>query len=114
MWYNIFLEDIPWANCPTAGHAAYSDAVRVVQDFDQPINDPNFPPKTVKASNFMVYHTILKTSKDYYEALRWARKLTDEIGNFKNYFPFCLNLTQKIENKKSSEIEFEDLQGFWR
>ena len=83
MWYNIFLEDIPWENCPTAGHAAYSDAVRVVQDFDQPINDPNFPPKTVKASNFMVYHTILKTSKDYYEALRWARKLTDEIGKIK-------------------------------
>jgi len=43
----------------------------------------------------MAFHTILKTSEDYYEALRWARKLTDnltltlneglpesEVGNF--------------------------------
>jgi len=43
-----------------------------------------FPPLTVKASNFMVYHTILKTSKDYYEALRWARKLTDELEEMIN------------------------------
>jgi Niemann-Pick C1 protein len=33
----------------------------------------------IQASNFMGFHTILKTYKDYYEALRWARKLTDEL-----------------------------------
>merc|ERR1712141_992418 len=38
-----------------------------------------FPEMMIKASNFMGFHTILKTSKDYYEALRWARKLTDEL-----------------------------------
>ena len=33
----------------------------------------------VTASNFMAFHTILKSSKDYYEALRWARLLTDRL-----------------------------------
>ena len=27
----------------------------------------------------MSFHTILKTSKDYYSALRWARRLTDRL-----------------------------------
>ena len=27
----------------------------------------------------MAFHTILKTSKDYYSALRWARRLTDRL-----------------------------------
>ena len=86
-WYNIFLADIPWEQCPTAGHAAYGDAVRVTRDYKHGIqtkDDPLFPPMTVRASNFMVYHTILKTSKDYYEALRWARKLTDELEEMIN------------------------------
>ena len=33
-------------------------------------DDPMFPPLTVRASNFMVYHTILKTSKDYFRTHR--------------------------------------------
>lgn len=33
----------------------------------------------VKASYFMTYHTILKSSSDYYESLRSARKVSDNI-----------------------------------
>ena len=27
----------------------------------------------------MSFHTILKTSKDYYSALKWARQLTQDL-----------------------------------
>ena len=46
--------------------------------------EPNFPDYMVSASNFMVYHTILKTSKDYYEALRKARELCANIETMIN------------------------------
>ena len=29
--------------------------------------------------SFFAFHTVLKTSKDYYEALRWSRALADNI-----------------------------------
>lgn len=64
----FFLKDIPSTDCPKAGHAAYGNAVALTKD-----------KSTVGASYFMSYHTILKTSKDYYEALRWARIITDNI-----------------------------------
>jgi Niemann-Pick C1 protein len=32
-------------------------------------------------SYFMAYHTTLKVSKDYYEALRIARRVSDDISN---------------------------------
>jgi len=37
------------------------------------------PEYSVTASNFMAFHTILKTSKDYYTALKRARELTAKI-----------------------------------
>ncbi|CAB4019530.1 Niemann-Pick C1, partial [Paramuricea clavata] len=53
------------------GHAAYSDAV---------ILNPNTSAVPVKISRFMGYHTILKTSADYIDALREARKLAKEMS----------------------------------
>ncbi len=38
----------------------------------------------MKASNFLVFHTILRYSSDFTESLRWARKLTDEISEAVN------------------------------
>ena len=38
----------------------------------------------VTASNFMTYHTILRNSKDFYEALRWARRLADNLTEMLN------------------------------
>ena len=106
MYYGIFLTDNPNRACPKSGHAAYGDSVRPVPvsaslSSKEGANYPEkFPEMMIKASNFMGFHTILKTSKgkkpvldrllvlpwlislfflDYYEALRWARKLTDEL-----------------------------------
>ncbi|GBN07072.1 NPC intracellular cholesterol transporter 1 [Araneus ventricosus] len=42
-------------------------------------------PVTYRATNFMTYHTVLKTSKDFYEALDWARKI-------------AANLTESLRN----------------
>ena len=56
--------------------------MRVVAAGDD--SEEPFPQLAVKASNFMVYHTILKTSRDYYEALRWARNLTNSLQNMIN------------------------------
>ncbi len=38
------------------------------------------PEWRVRASNFLVFHTILRYSVDFSEALRWARLLTDDIS----------------------------------
>ncbi len=62
-----FLLDVPGQDCPKAGKAAYSDAVRTSNG-------------SVVAHNFFAFHTILKTSEDYYEAMRWARRLSDNIS----------------------------------
>ena len=97
-FYKIFLTDNPNQECPKSGHAAYGDAVRPVQ-VPGPKNlndeyDKFFPPMMINASNFMAFHTILKTSKDYYEALRWARKLTSELEDTINR-----NLTEEEKVK---------------
>lgn len=64
----FFLQDNPDEQCAKGGHAAYGNAVNVrTQD------------RTVDSSYFMAYHTILKSSADYYEALRSARKISHNI-----------------------------------
>merc|ERR1719318_527047 len=40
--------------------------------------------KTVGASNMMAFHSILRTSKDFYMALARARQLTDSVMEFVN------------------------------
>ncbi|PSN54935.1 Niemann-Pick C1 protein [Blattella germanica] len=66
-----FLQDNPDESCPKGGHAAYGQGVRYNLDPQQL--------GSVGASYFMAYHTILKTSSDYYESLRSARKISAEI-----------------------------------
>merc|ERR1719320_1756808 len=46
--------------------------------------DPRFIRKEIQAVSFMAFHTILRTSKDYYEALRWARKLAHKLTDTLN------------------------------
>ncbi|KAK3872829.1 hypothetical protein Pcinc_022085 [Petrolisthes cinctipes] len=67
----FFLQDIPTQDCPKGGHAAYGQAVALHNDTQGE--------ESVTASYFMTYHTILKTSQDYYEALLWARQVSDNI-----------------------------------
>ncbi|XP_030383524.1 NPC intracellular cholesterol transporter 1 [Scaptodrosophila lebanonensis] len=65
-----FLMDNPDDQCAKAGHAAYSGAVRYS-------NDKNG--LHVDASYFMAYHSILKTSSDFYSALQSARQTSANI-----------------------------------
>ncbi|KAG7278398.1 hypothetical protein CRUP_038561 [Coryphaenoides rupestris] len=62
----MFLSDVPNINCGKGGHAAYGSAV----DFNE---------TAVGATYFMTYHTILKDSSDYIDALKMARGLADNI-----------------------------------
>lgn len=63
-YLSYFLHDNPDENCAKAGHAAYGSAVNYYS---------NETSTMIKASYFMTYHTLLKTSSDYYEAMRAAR-----------------------------------------
>ncbi|XP_031351327.1 NPC intracellular cholesterol transporter 1 isoform X1 [Photinus pyralis] len=73
-YISFFLQDNPDADCMKAGHAAYGQGVNYV-------TDPKTQLSTVGASYFMAYHTILKTSKDYYESMRSARAIAQTISD---------------------------------
>ncbi|XP_043265268.1 NPC intracellular cholesterol transporter 1 isoform X2 [Colletes gigas] len=81
-YVSFFLQDNPDDTCAKAGHAAYGHGVNYV-------TDPKTELSKVGASYFMAYHTILKSSADYYESMRAARtvsaNLTDMINtNLRN------------------------------
>lgn len=76
--------DIKMLLCSYRGHAAYNSAV----DF---INNKS----DVGATYFMTYHTVLKTSSDFIDAMKKARAIADNITETmgikeKNYrvFPY--------------------------
>ncbi|XP_066999010.2 NPC intracellular cholesterol transporter 1 [Anabrus simplex] len=73
----FFLQDNPSDNCAKAGHAAYGHAV------NYNLNDKGLV-TTVGANYFMAYHTILKNSADYYNALRSARKISANLTDMMN------------------------------
>ncbi|KAK7086015.1 NPC intracellular cholesterol transporter 1 [Halocaridina rubra] len=72
----FFLEDVPSEDCPKGGHAAYGQAVNIVKNGNNK--------SEVGASYFMTYHTILKSSRDYYQAVEWARTVSDNITKMLN------------------------------
>lgn len=67
-----FLEDNPTPLCAKGGHAAYSEAVKFHYD-------KSHHQLKVNASTFMTYHTPLRTSEDYLNALQEARILADNM-----------------------------------
>ncbi|XP_069668907.1 NPC intracellular cholesterol transporter 1 homolog 1b-like isoform X2 [Periplaneta americana] len=67
-----FLASNPGPSCAKGGHAAYAQGLNYILD-----NQGNAHPQD---SYFMAYHTTLKTSKDYYEALRAARSVASDIS----------------------------------
>ncbi|XP_019872017.2 NPC intracellular cholesterol transporter 1 isoform X2 [Aethina tumida] len=84
-YVSFFLRDNPDEECAKAGHAAYGQGVNYVTTNNTDLS-------TVGASYFMAYHTILKTSEDYYESMRAARQiaanLTDTVGA--EVFPYSV------------------------
>nr|CAH7739264.1 unnamed protein product [Callosobruchus chinensis] len=81
----FFLKDNPDDSCAKAGHAAYGSAVNYRENRTSHLAD-------VGASYFMTYHTILKTSADYYESMRAARNLAGQMSDTVNVevFPYSV------------------------
>lgn len=71
-YVSFFLRDNPDESCAKAGHAAYGQGVNYATNNETGLSK-------VGASYFMAFHTILKTSEDYYESLRAARKISANI-----------------------------------
>ncbi|XP_055608436.1 NPC intracellular cholesterol transporter 1 homolog 1b [Uranotaenia lowii] len=70
-YFEWFLSDIPNDTCAKAGRAAYLNALNYVTDSSGHLN--------VHDSYFMTYHTTVVTSRDFYEALDWARRVSSDI-----------------------------------
>ncbi|XP_055936773.1 NPC intracellular cholesterol transporter 1-like [Argiope bruennichi] len=68
----FFLSDISWERCPKAGNAMFGTAIDI---------SPSKNSTKIKATSFKTYHTALKTSKDFYEALAWSRKIAANLTN---------------------------------
>ncbi|NXI48532.1 NPC1 protein, partial [Galbula dea] len=82
----MFLSDNPNPKCGKGGHAAYNSAVNFINNKSD-----------VGATYFMTYHTVLKTSADYIDAMKKARVIADNITESmgikeKNYrvFPYSV------------------------
>jgi Niemann-Pick C1 protein len=81
-----FLTANPDDLCPSAGHAAFSDAVQLknTQYYDLSTGTLETPKHQVVHSNMMAFHTILKSSEDYYTAMERARELCASITDALN------------------------------
>ncbi|XP_020288824.1 Niemann-Pick type protein homolog 1B-like [Pseudomyrmex gracilis] len=75
-YISYFVMDVPDETCAKGGRAAYFDALNYYND--------EFGLSDVGDSYFMSYHTPLKKSSDWYEALRTARIISDNITNMIN------------------------------
>ncbi|XP_067002483.2 NPC intracellular cholesterol transporter 1 [Anabrus simplex] len=76
--------DNPSEDCAKGGHPLYAHAVNYTISHTGNLN--------VTSSYFMSYHTILKTSRDYYEALRAARSLSSNITTMVNSYLNTTNI----------------------
>ncbi|XP_060099886.1 NPC intracellular cholesterol transporter 1 [Heteronotia binoei] len=82
----MFLSDNPNPKCGKGGHAAYSSAVDLLHNNSE-----------VGATYFMTFHTVLKTSADFIDAMKKAQiiaaNITETMGiKEKNYhvFPYSV------------------------
>lgn len=89
-YLSFFLQDNPDAACGKGGHAAYSSSVKYEMDFRTKLSK-------ISDSSFMTYHTILKTSSDYFKAIMEARVIATNITNMLNSNLKKLNYSTKVE-----------------
>ncbi|CAN7998812.1 unnamed protein product, partial [Ixodes hexagonus] len=61
-----FLKDVPGAKCSSAGRAEHGSAI-------------DHEDGTIKSAYFSAYHPVLRTSKDFYTALEWARLISHNL-----------------------------------
>ncbi|KAK0166490.1 hypothetical protein PV328_004905 [Microctonus aethiopoides] len=91
-YVSFFLNDNPDEECVKGGHAAYGQGVNYITN---PANNLS----TIGASYFMAYHSILKSSADYYESMREARKISANITAM-------LNENLKLNNQNTTAEVF--------
>eukprot|EP00064_Thunnus_orientalis_P007459 superscaffoldBa00000832_g7480 len=77
----MFLSDNPNVKCGKGGHAAYATAVDLHPDNTG-----------VGATYFMTYHTILKESPDFIDALKMARILAENISQSMDHKVFAYSV----------------------
>ncbi|XP_044253215.1 NPC intracellular cholesterol transporter 1 homolog 1b-like [Tribolium madens] len=70
-YVSFFLMDNPDGNCAKGGHASYASGINFVLNQEGKA--------TIESSNVMSYHSILKGSKDYINALKYARYIGDNL-----------------------------------
>lgn len=87
-YVSFFLKDNPDSSCAKGGHAAYGSAVNINSNKNEKVG----------SSYFMTYHTILKESSDYYEAMRAARKLSANITR-------TIQASMRLANHPESEVQ---------
>ncbi|XP_034244049.1 NPC intracellular cholesterol transporter 1 isoform X2 [Thrips palmi] len=75
-YVSFFLNDNPDDTCAIAGHGAYGQAVKVLPG----VNNTG----KVGPTSFMSYHSILRSSKDYYSAIEAAREVAANITTMIN------------------------------
>ncbi|KAJ8952600.1 hypothetical protein NQ318_004147 [Aromia moschata] len=71
-----FLNDNPDTTCAKGGHASYAGGITYISDDNGET--------LIIASNVMAYHTVTKTSKDFIEALKYARNIGKNLTDTLN------------------------------
>lgn len=84
-YLNFFLQDNPFKDCAKGGHAAYSQAVAT-----EKVNTSGVTGYRAASSYFMTYHTVLKSSQDYTEAMKEARMIAENITKTLNRGMICI------------------------
>ncbi|KAF5305092.1 hypothetical protein FQA39_LY09354 [Lamprigera yunnana] len=69
-YLHFFLQDNPTPACAKGGHPAYATGMNYHLYSDH---------IDIISSNVMSFHTVLRNSKDYYEALRYARHIAENL-----------------------------------
>lgn len=67
-YIEFFLIDNPGVKCPKGGHPSYHDGVQIVNHGD------------VKSSYFMAFHSVLRTSSDFINAMKNANEIAKNIS----------------------------------
>ncbi|XP_012153850.1 Niemann-Pick type C-1a isoform X6 [Megachile rotundata] len=89
-YVSFFLQDNPDDTCAKGGHAAYGHGVNY-------LTNPATGLSNVGASYFSSYHTILKSSADYYESMRAARAVSANITDMINSNLKSIGSTSTVE-----------------
>ncbi|RZF39227.1 hypothetical protein LSTR_LSTR010321 [Laodelphax striatellus] len=105
-YISYFLQDNPSADCTKGGHAAYSQAVNYMKENNS---------TKVGANYFMSFHTILKSSADYYGSMRKAREISKELTDMinTNIKSFGYNTTIEVFPYSVFYVFYEQYLTMW-